>query len=313
LKNTKEMTGLLNFQPRDCPVCGSQASLGEPFLDRRIDGEKLNAFSYASRKTPEYMCYTLVRCPQCDVVYANESPSAAEIGNAYHEAAYDSREEAVHAAESYERALRQTISSMADREGALDIGTGTGIFLKRLQHQGFTGLVGVEPSKAAIEAADQDIQGFIREGVFSPSGFAPGSLALITCFMTLEHVSDPASLVRGCLALLKPGGVMAVVVHDRCAWNNRLLGSRAPIIDIEHLQLFSKTSISELFRRSGFIGIESRSFWNRYRLTYWNRLFPTPGFLKRMVENLLGKTGLGDVRLSMNVGNLMVVARKPAD
>lgn len=259
------------------------------------------------------MCYTLVRCPQCDVVYANESPSAAEIGNAYHEAAYDSREEAVHAAESYERALQKTISSMTDRDGALDIGTGTGIFLKQLQNQGFTGLVGVEPSRAAIEAADHTVQNFIREGVFSPSSFAPGSLALITCFMTLEHVSDPASLVRDCFGLLKPGGVMAVVVHDRRAWNNRLLGARAPIIDIEHLQLFSKTSIAELFRRSAFIDIESRSFWNCYRLTYWNRLFPTPGFLKRMIENLLDRTGLGNVRLSMNVGNLMVVARKPAD
>lgn len=259
------------------------------------------------------MCYTLVRCPECDVVYANESPSAVEIGNAYHEAAYDSREEAMHAAVSYEHALMRTISSMTDREGALDIGTGTGIFLKRLQNQGFTGLVGVEPSKAAIEAADPDIQGFIREGVFSSSSFASGSFSLITCFMTLEHVSDPSSLVRGCLALLKPGGVMAVVVHDQRAWNNRLLGSRAPIIDIEHLQLFSKISISELFRRSGFVNIESRSFWNRYRLTYWNRLFPTPVFLKRRIESLLGITGLGNARLSMNVGNLMVVARKPAD
>jgi SAM-dependent methyltransferase len=311
LKSASDVMDSLVFLPRDCPVCGLPASNGEPFLDRRIDSEKLSAFSYASRKTPEYMCYTLVRCPGCDVVYANESPSAVEIENAYHEAAYDSKEEAVHAAESYERALRHTISTMIDRKGALDIGTGTGIFLKYLQTHGFTGLVGVEPSQAAIEAADDDIQSFIREGLFLPSDFASGSFSLITCFMTLEHVSDPSSLVRDCLALLKPGGVMAVVVHDQRAWNNRLLGARAPIIDIEHLQLFSKASVAELFRRSGFVDIESSSFWNSYRLTYWNRLFPTPVFLKRILEKLLGITGLGNAKLSMNVGNLMVVARKP--
>lgn len=305
------MTDLSDFLPRNCPVCGLHASKGEPFLERRINEQKLNAFSYASRKTPEYMCYALVRCPACDTVYAHESPTATAIGNAYHQAAYDSKEEAMHAAESYERALNRTVSSMADRAGALDIGTGTGVFLKCLQDNGFTGLTGVEPSKAAIEAADTDIQACIREGLFLPSDFEPASFSFISCFMTLEHVFDPLSLVRDCLSLLKPGGVMAVVVHDWRAWNNRILGSRAPIIDIEHLQLFSKASVQQLFGRAGFVGLDINSFWNSYRLEYWNRLLPTPSPMKRAVKAALDTTGLGNVRLPLNVGNLMVVARKP--
>ncbi len=256
------------------------------------------------------MCYTLLLCPQCDVVYACESPTGAEIGNAYHQAAYDSRAEALDAARSYERALLPHLASMEDRRGVLEVGTGTGVFLQRMRAQGFSGIAGVEPSRAAIEAADPGMKPYIREGVFEAADFQESSFSLIACFMTLEHVTDPALLVRDCYRLLRPGGLMACVVHNWRAWNNRVLGRRAPIIDIEHLQLFSRDSISQLFRRSKFVDIECRSFWNNYRIVYWNRLLPTPAFLKRGMDVVLHHTGIGQLRLPMNVGNLMVVARK---
>ena len=299
-----------HLKARKCPVCMACATSGILFLDRRIDMNKLSSFSFASRKVPEYMNYKLLRCPHCDVIYACEAPEGSEISDAYHQAAYDSKYEALQAAEAYEQALKPFLAAMTDRHGMLDIGTGTGVFLQRMLAHGFSGVVGVEPSRAAIDAADMDIKVNIREGVFSADDFEPSSFSLICCFMTLEHVSDPAALVRDCFRLLKTGGIMAVVVHDWRAWNNRLLGRHTPIVDIEHLQLFSKDSITELFRRSDFIDIVCRSFWNSYRIDYWNRLLPSPLFLKHCTAFVLRKTGLGRFRLPMNVGNLMVVAHK---
>ncbi len=301
---------LKDLKPRDCPVCLSSVDEGVHFLDRRIDQDRFSSFSFASRKTPEYMTYKLLRCLKCDVVYACESPGGSLISDAYHLASYDSKEAAVHAAEAYEKALLPFLNAMPDRQAVLDIGTGTGVFLQRMRARGFLSVTGVEPSRAAIEAADMDIKSSIREGMFLASDFKASSFSLISCFMTLEHVSDPAVLVRECFGLLKPGGMMVVVVHDRRAWNNRLLGRRSPIIDIEHLQLFSKKSIKELYQRCGFVDIDCRSFCNSYEIRYWNRLLPLPSFLKKSVEFILAKTGLGHVRLPMNVGNLMAVARK---
>ena len=301
---------LSHLQPRDCPICGANAASGIPFLDRRIDADRLNEYSFASRKLPEYMRFTLLRCPECDVVYACEAPSESAIGHAYHAAAYDSKQEAIDAAETYERALKRHFTPMTDRRGALEIGTGTGVFLQRMRVHGFTGVVGVEPSRAAVDAADLDIKPCIREELFCAANFEPASLSLISCFMTLEHVAEPAALIRECFHLLRPGGLMVCVVHDWRAWNNRVLGRRSPIIDIEHLQLFSKASVRELYRRSGFVDIECRSFWNRYRVDYWNRLLPTPSFLKRGLAIALRRTGVGHVRVPMNVGNLMVVGHK---
>ena len=301
---------LEDLKSRDCPICSSTAATGIHFMDRKIDKDRLNSFSFASRKDPEYMSYKLLRCPNCDVVYACESPKRSEISDAYHQAAYDSQEEAMHAAEAYEQALLPALTLMTDRRGVLDIGTGTGVFLKRMRAHGFSEVMGVEPSRAAIDAADMDIKLSIREGMFSAADFKASSFSLISCFMTLEHVSDPEMLVCDCFRLLKPGGMMVVVVHDWRAWNNRLLGRHTPIVDIEHFQLFSKKSITDLYRRSGFVDIDCRSFWNNYQIDYWNRLLPMPVYFKRFIAFMLRKTGVGNFRLPMNVGNLMVIAHK---
>ena len=75
-------------------------------------------------------------------------------------------------------------------------------------------------------------------------------------------------------------------------------------------KLFSKTSIYELFERAGFTDISCFGFRNNYTLDYWNRLFPTPGFLKQAIAWFLTETKIGRLRLSLNVGNLMVIARR---
>lgn len=300
----------ISLVPRRCPVCQSGAESAAPFLSRNLDPDRLNALSYASRKAPEFMCYELVRCTHCDVIYASESVDAAQSGDAYHQAEFDSSNEARDAALSYAQTLDSVLNTMPDRHGALDIGTGTGVFLQQLSVRGFSGQQGIEPSAAAIAAAADDIRPHIHEGIFEPSQYQPESFALISCFMTLEHVHDPAALVAACRDMLKPGGVMVVVVHDWRAWNNRLLGRKSPIIDIEHLQLFSTQSVTALFKNSGFGTVECASFYNRYRLEYWAKLLPLPSPIKAGVFRLLKGAGLADKKASMNVGNLMVVARK---
>lgn len=305
------MIDFSDLDVRDCPVCGSRAEDAIPFLERRIDSNRLGAYAFASRKMPEYMSFKLVRCPECDTVYACEAPSTDAVDDAYHQAAYDSREEALDAAEAYAMALKPLLATIFDRKGVLEIGAGTGAFLMQIKNLGFAYVVGVEPSLAAIRAADEGIKSNIRPGVFCVEDYEVSSFSLITCFMTLEHVHDPAGLVRDCFSLLKPGGYMAVVVHDWRAWNNRVLGRYAPIIDIEHLQIFSKKSIAGLFEKSGFIDIECHRLVNKYKLEYWNRLLPVPLFVKQWIRGLLVVTGLAKMRLKVNAGNLILTAKRP--
>ncbi len=285
--------------------------MSEPFLSDTRDESRVSASSFASRKVPEYMSHAMVRCRNCDLAYVDRPPSVASLAASYHAADYDSAEEAEDAADAYADALGTVLGQLKGRGAALEIGTGTGAFLQRLGAFGFAELVGVEPSSAAIAAAPAHRRPWIHEGIFEEKDFAPNSFDLICCFMTLEHVQDPGALVASAGRLLKPGGVFVGVTHDRRAWLNRLLGRRSPIIDIEHMQLFSAHSAKGLLKHEGYVAVGGTSFRNSYRPSYWLRLVPMPDGLKRALTRSLRGSWLDRRRLPVNVGNFMSWGFKP--
>lgn len=296
---------------RPCPVCAAPSAQAPVFLEESIDPARLSAASFASRKEPEFMSHRLVRCPHCELVYVPHPPAQSELAQAYHEASYDSAEEAKDAAAAYGRAIAPALARLPQKGAALEIGTGTGVFLEHLAGQGFAQLTGVEPSVAAIEAAPAHRRAWIREGIFREADFQPASFDLICCFMTMEHVADPTEIATSAMRLLRPGGAFVTVTHDYQSWVNRLLGSRSPIIDVEHMQLFCGKSLRELFTRSGYTELQLRAFINRYALNYWLRLMPLPGPLKRAAGAVLQGTGLGKAKMGANVGNLICAGFKP--
>lgn len=289
---------------RSCPVCTAPSSQAKLFITKNIDPKRISDFSFASRKAPEYMCHQMVCCEVCDLVYADKPPSADELTRAYHKACYDSKEEANDAAKSYAVAIKPVLQNLPRHEVALEIGTGTGVFLDHLKSVGFNKLIGIEPSIAAINEAPEARRIWIREGMFEKSDFQSESIDLICCFMTMEHVFDPRGLSEAALRILRPGGAFVTVTHDYHSYVNRLLGKRSPIIDIEHLQIFSQKSIHELFVRTGFKNVSVRSFINHYSLRYWLRLSPLPVGLKQVVERMIVSSKISGVKLGLNVGNI---------
>ncbi len=298
------------LEPRQCPVCGSGQTDSAMFLKQSLDPSRLTALSYASRKTPEFMRFELVTCLRCQTVYASSAPPKGALARAYHEAQYDSAEEAKLASETYDEALSPYLATLPSRGRALEIGTGTGVFLTRLQQAGFSEVVGIEPSRAAINAADPAVRPLIREGIFVGDDFPAEHFDLICCFQTLEHVPEPRLMVEAFARLLSKGGLLALVTHDYRAPVNRLLGRRSPIIDIEHLQLFCRPSLARLLLAGGLQTVAIETFSNRYRLTYWLRLTPLPATLKSAITQIAMTSGFGDVKMRFNVGNLLTIGRK---
>jgi SAM-dependent methyltransferase len=199
---------------RACPVCGASAEKARLFLRENIIPEKLSGLSFASRKEPERMCHQFVQCTVCDLVFVDRPPDEKELAHAYAGAEYDSSEEANDAAISYIRIAAPVLSRLAKKEAALEIGTGTGIFLEHLSRAGFSRLIGIEPSSAAIKKASPVARAWIREGIFNESDYAPDSFDFICCFMTMEHVLNPGIIARAAHRLLRHGGAFVVVAHD---------------------------------------------------------------------------------------------------
>lgn len=294
---------------RVCPVCRT-CEESKLFADAKIDAVQLGQFAFASRKVPEYMHHRLQLCRRCDVVFASPVPDVSELQAAYETAAFDTQVEAAQAAQTYCKALQSVFERLPDRQGALDIGTGDGAFLWELQQSGFRDLRGIEPSAAPLAIARAEVRGCIVQGLFEPGRFPSNTFSLVTCFQTIEHVDDPLGLCREAFQLLKPGGALCLVGHNRRALSAKLLGRWSPIYDIEHLQLFSPRGMERLLTLAGFDSISVRSLWNCYPLVYWTRLFPMPRGLKRVLTSGLNATGLGRMSFVLPAGNLLAIGFK---
>jgi SAM-dependent methyltransferase len=244
------------------------------------------------------------------VLYASPALAQEFLAAAYRDASYDSNEEAEYAAFTYAEQLDSILQEIGDREVALEIGAGNGAFLRHLRKAGFRQVIGVEPSRNAVAMADDLIRPSIRLGMFRAGDFAPGTISLLSCFQTIEHVENPRGLCSDAYQLLRDDGAVFLIGHDYASWVTRLLGERSPIFDIEHLQLFSKNSLRYLLTACGFEDVRVGAIRNRYPVAYWMKLAPLPLIVKRALVSLSRKLLIGRLPLTVGVGNIYAIGFK---
>jgi len=93
----------------------------------------------------------------------------------------------------------------------LDVGCGGGILAEAMAHRG-ADVTGIDLGEAPLAVARQHAKesgvamAYRCLSVEEMAAEQPGSFDVVTCMEMLEHVPDPASVVRACAALVKPGG-----------------------------------------------------------------------------------------------------------
>jgi len=106
------------------------------------------------------------------------------------------------------------INSLCPLKGlnALDVGCGGGILADSMARAGAT-VTGIDLSGKALRVAqlhalDAQTPGVTYREISAEAMAveAPASFDVVTCMEMLEHVPDPASVVRACATLVKPGG-----------------------------------------------------------------------------------------------------------
>ncbi|MBB3140944.1 bifunctional 2-polyprenyl-6-hydroxyphenol methylase/3-demethylubiquinol 3-O-methyltransferase UbiG [Halomonas organivorans] len=93
----------------------------------------------------------------------------------------------------------------------LDVGCGGGILAEAMAHRGadVTGIdLGEAPlAVARLHAEESGVSVDYRQiSVEELAAAHPGEFDIVTCLEMLEHVPDPASVIRACAQLVKPGG-----------------------------------------------------------------------------------------------------------
>jgi 2-polyprenyl-6-hydroxyphenyl methylase/3-demethylubiquinone-9 3-methyltransferase len=93
----------------------------------------------------------------------------------------------------------------------LDVGCGGGILAESMARKG-ANVTGIDLSEKALKVADlhsleSGVQ--VRYELIAAEELAarePAKYDVVTCMEMLEHVPDPAAIVRACATLVKPGG-----------------------------------------------------------------------------------------------------------
>ena len=105
----------------------------------------------------------------------------------------------------------QSMTSLSGRR-VLDVGCGGGILAESMAQAGADVLgidMAAKPLKVAqLHALEAQVQG-VRYREISAEALAaemPQSFDVVTCMEMLEHVPEPASVVKACATLIKPGG-----------------------------------------------------------------------------------------------------------
>jgi 2-polyprenyl-3-methyl-5-hydroxy-6-metoxy-1,4-benzoquinol methylase len=220
--------------------------------------------------------YNFCRCDSCGYVFDSPRPSIAEITAYYSQPAhYDSWLQEEHRRDAlWRRRLKKFLPHRA-KGNLLDIGAGIGQFLHHAQPL-FTQVAGTEVSESAVRIAKKKYGMDLYTGQAEELDLPLSSFDNITLFHVLEHVSDPARLIRRCLELLRPQGVLAIAVpNDVLAWTSKVkrLGKRmnlgpfqkfSPVLGIAragesreiHLSHFTSAVLRQLIKNSGLRIVE---------------------------------------------------------
>jgi SAM-dependent methyltransferase len=274
---------------------------------------------------PEYLLSSprldgpLVRCRSCGLVYVGRRRSNFTFAG--HD---DARSRALarrvedlglvrHDVEEAERpwrldAERERLARVVKHVGhgrLLDVGSANGTFLTVAQKR--FDARGVEPEPGTSErsrAAGLDVVTGTLEDVERP----PGGFAAITMFHVIEHLDSPRHALARAHELLAADGVIVIETPTVDNLWFRVAPARWRQLIPDHYFFFSRETLYELLRRTGFEPLEHEKVGRRVSLRFVvdrARRAGLPG--TRQLERALERAGLEDTTLRVNPGDIMSV------
>jgi len=299
----------LELASTTCAICSTKNNASVIYR-ANFDIEAFNPAVFSARRIPDMLHYQIVRCNTCGLVRSDPVADASLLRLLYQQSSFTYSQETPNLTRTYGRYLRKAEKYQISKHHLLEIGCGNGFFLEEAQSQGFREITGVEPSKDAIEQANPAVRSKIICDMLRPGLLPINTFSAICIFQTFDYVSEPNILLAECVRLLHPGGVILCLNHNVEAISSLVLKEKSPIIDIEHTYLYSPKTMKQLFENHGLHVLEVGAAWNIIRLHSLLRLFPMPQGIKQKLLDIVNRTPLNKLSLTLPLGNLYIIAQK---
>ena len=200
-----------------------------------------------------------------------------------------------------------------NRQRILDVGCDIGLLLEVARNDGFKELYGLEPvavakAEAVKRLPDANISGlFYEDDLFEDDFFD-----LVSLIHVVDHLVRPERTLSLVWKQLKPGGICIAVVHNSKSLLAKLLGERFPVFNFFHHYFFTKRTLWKLFSACGFEPIRVIATKNCYSVSFFLERLPfLPAGFRRNLAKIARRVLIGRIPLSIPIGNIAIVARKP--
>ena len=153
---------------------------------------------------------------------------------------------------------------------ALDVGCGAGILTEALAAKGASAL-GIDMAEASLEIAKlHGLESGIKAEYRAIAAEAlaaemPGQFDLVCCLEMLEHVPDPASVIRAVATLVKPGGdvVFSTINRNPKAYALAIVGAELiagliPRGTHDYAKFIKPSELETWAREAGLTAVELR-------------------------------------------------------
>jgi len=278
---------------KPCPLCSKSLQ------DSLFDFRSLPSRAFSSRAGFEGRAL-FEFCGEHGVFYSQAPVDSANLEMSYGEAPFDSHAESLCAAKDYYEALKPYLAQYRPRR-VLDVGSGDGAFLSKLDEAFIESKLGLELNGRACQWAQEKYEIELLRHRFEDFEVEK-RLDLITMFHVLSHLPLPLEALDKVSQSLRSGALFCVVDHDPEGGLQRLLGKKSPIFDPTHFTLWTRDALIKELVSRGFKLLETRAFKNKYPILYWLKML---GLDSRWMSRIFAKK-----MLRLRAGNRIWVFEK---
>ena len=219
----------------DCPVC---RSTGRKSLFQK------QGFSFH-------------RCLECSHIYTSpriNSRLQIQIG---HETDYaDENDRFLRIQKFYAPFICQLVRSRAPGPRLLDIGFGWGYLMELSKSYGFS-VYGIDTSPSQVKRLHSNFGKRVHQAAIGIDKIPWDSFDVVVMTHILEHLADPAAVLKEILEIMNPGGILYITVPDMDSVQFRIFGKNYDFINpLAHLQYFGEESLTRLLLDCGFQELE---------------------------------------------------------
>lgn len=254
-----------------CDICNSNEKT--LFLEVKDRNYKTGNFKYW-------------QCEKCGLVWLSPRPVLRNLAKYYPKNAY--RAYRPHSRPNFlQKTIRRLIKEneiiakilikdelffWKDKGKILDVGTGSGVYMKVLEGWGWQ-VSGLDWNPHAVKIAKQSGIDKIRQGDLLNAKYPSGSFNAVRSSYVLEHVSSATKEMLEMKRILKPKGHVILYVPNIDSIFFKLFKSYwYPLEPPRHFYQFSPATVKNLLRITGFKNIRIRYLQSPYPVI-WSLLY----------------------------------------